>query len=388
MKPSYSDEFHSEILARAGLPDPLHVMLRPLAMPSPGESWRALAARLDAARPEANRTRTYGLTMAAVLAAIGLTLALVRFGSHSDLATKEQVTPALNREDRVLGPSDNGDTPLVLANGEPFLGLSIPVQAKLSPDQRTVRFRDGSTLLGSPGTVLEPLALTGQKVVLRLAWGRVDVHVVEGGSRSWAIEAGTLSVEVVGTRFTVDRGPRGAKVRVREGVVLVRSPELEDGVERLARGEEVTLADPSTKLASPKSLEHPSEPADVEALLREADQARLSGDLSGARDALETMLDQHSDDPRAALAAYQLALVREQQGESGSAVVAAFASACERAFGGSLKQDCYFRLSRAQARARQRSEARATAERSLREFPNGRHAERLRRFLTQKSDTP
>jgi TolA-binding protein len=209
------------------------------------------------------------------------------------------------------------------------------------------------------------------------------------------IEAGVLGVEVVGTRFTVERGPQGVQVRVREGAVLVRSPGLRDGVQRLTAGEELALANTATQpqlsAAPPQSVPpvpSSSPPAGVDELLQRADQARLSGDLGRARSALETVLARHADDPRAALAAYQLALVREQQGERGSAVVAAFASACERAVGGSLRQDCYFRLSRAQARAGQRREARSTAERSLREFPQGRHAERLRRFVSGQADGP
>ena len=51
------------------------------------------------------------------------------------------------------------------------------------------------------------------------------------------ISTALASVEVIGTRFSVERAEDLVRVRVERGVVLVRSTHLRDGVARVEAGE-------------------------------------------------------------------------------------------------------------------------------------------------------
>jgi transmembrane sensor len=300
-----------------------------------------------------------------------------------------------------LGTPDVADAALLLEGGEAFVELDLPSDAAVGAAGGRLAFEDGSSIGAKPGTRVEALAMTARDVTLRLVRGSIDVHVDVGGPRRWTIETGVLSVEVVGTKFTVERYSDRVGVRVSHGAVLVRSGELSERVERLAAGQELNIAvaaepaaltppdgvdtdDVNTDEVDTNELNTPRDTSpvpSVEALLQRADAARLSGDLSRAQTVLETVVRQFANDPRAGLAAYQLASVREQQGAPASEVAQAFARALTRARGGSLRQDCHWQLARAQLRAGQLSDSRKTAERALAEYPTGRYAERLERHL-------
>ena len=96
MNPKAADA--SAVLARAGLPDPLHPELRAPPMASPDETWRELQARLDAARPGRKRTWVVGAVAAAVVAVLVLIGGLTRLGWRTELATQRQTTPASSHE--------------------------------------------------------------------------------------------------------------------------------------------------------------------------------------------------------------------------------------------------------------------------------------------------
>lgn len=139
-------------------------------------------------------------------------------------------------------------------------------------------FSDGSWLTLSETARLLPVNNDGEVVELVQRSGRVR-YSVEGQGRHWRIDAGRASVEIVGTEFVVERSEARIRVEVDEGVVLVRSEQLEDGVARLTAGEVVELRSPH--FAAPESgrvdqvaaEEAPAEsPIEIEALDESASQ--------------------------------------------------------------------------------------------------------------------
>lgn len=397
----------SPLLKAAGLRQPLAPLLR---SPSRGAaaSWAAIGERLE--RGEGRCPRPRAVSSARLALALLVLVSVVALGFGLDLpipgAGEERqgarrhgersspgapLSPAAAAPSSALAPA----APLLLADGRMFTGLDVPQEAGSAasgsaPSQRRVQFIDGSSLLGQAGTRVEALAMTERDVVLRLAVGAIDVAVVPGGPRRWIVEAGTLSVEVVGTRFSVVRSSEQADVRVSEGAVLVRSAQLEDGVRRLLAGQELSVpthADESSPnsaaraAASATAAPGTARRAQVTALLQRADAARVRGDLSRAAVILKQVVQEHPNDPRAGLAAYQAAVVSEQLRSPPAQVVVAFEDALRRAAGASLRQDCYFRLMQAQTRAGQLQASRTTARRALDEYPRGRYAERLNSHL-------
>lgn len=389
----------SALLRAAGLPEPLVDALRSPRRPAE-ESWSTIAARLDALESrDAARGRRLPLALGLLsgLALVGVALAsgYGPFTASSPVVTAP--SERLSSETQASAPPVSRGLPLV--DGSAFSGLRVPHRPELastegSSSERRARFLDGSSITGQPGTRLEALAMTERDVVLRLVEGSIEVSVVPGGARRWVIEAGTLSVEVVGTQFTLARDARGAQVGVTQGAVLVRSSQLEDGVLRLLAGERVQLSMvPEERTRAPASAPAEPQPSPsaapatardhVTALLGSADTARLRSELPRALATLQQVLRDYPHDPRAGLAAYQLAVVVEQLGHAPEEVVAAFEDASRRATGASLKQDCYYRLVQAQRRAGQLEAARSTARRALTEYPDGRYAERFRSHLEQ-----
>lgn len=136
--------------------------------------------------------------------------------------------------------SMNQDTPLRLANGLVFEGLN----AETSGNEHA-KFSDGSSIHAYEGTALESLGSDHRKVVTLLSKGKATFSVIPGGKRQWVVEAGLLSVEVVGTIFTVERNSERVAVSVVRGTVLVRSAQLPNGIVRLGAGDTVEVQDTS-----------------------------------------------------------------------------------------------------------------------------------------------
>lgn len=375
----------SSLLRRAGLADPLITLLRQDDRAAVrARIWANVSRRLKTPAGVVERVRArfgvgWGVCLAAAMS-VGVGVMLWS-------------TPEPNRATHAVAPEARVDAPaikhptdvaLLLEGGKPFVELELANDAA-DVSRRKLSFEDGSSIAAKPGTRLEALAMTARDVTLRLVRGSIDVHVVEGGPRRWTIETGVLSVEVVGTEFSVERLHDRVGVRVQHGAVLVRSGELAERVERLGAGQELSLAvaaEPPIDMSREVNDPQRSVPTlSVEDLLQRADGARIAGELDRARRDLETIVRQFSKDPRAGLAAYQLASVMEQQGVASAEVIRAFERALVRASGASLRQDCYWRLSQAQLRAGQASESRKTAEAALAEYPAGRYAERLRQHI-------
>jgi len=294
-----------------------------------------------------------------------------------------------------------------------------------------VSLSDGSELWVDKGGVLAPLDVSPRSVVLHLMRGRSKFSVKPGGPRRWVVEAGLASIEVVGTRFSVDRRADGVLVTVEEGKVLVRSAALADGVARLTAGQSLHVparsggeqapvgiadeasndaiaaladeavvaqrveaqaqAEPSKSPAGIKPAPRPEPRAlDADALFAIADDARMTRDYRGAIVALERVIREHAADPRARLAAFTVGRIRDEHLYDLPGATAAYEQALSLGLSGSLAEDCYSRLLRVldlQAIKGQlpRQRVEQAAQQYLQRYPKGRYAAQVRGVLDSSS---
>lgn len=367
----------SRVLSRLGVGQPVKQALLPCTEPSQqARSWAHISSALEAAPAARRQKRWLWLTCACAFVVAGIGLTQPWWGSP--LATTADPTPGGSSPvvltDFHTTSSDAAPADLRLLGGAEFKRLALDDLPELR-HLRDVTFEDGSRIEALEAhTTVEALAMTARDVTLRLMSGSIDVRVTKGGLRKWVIEAGSLSVEVVGTHFVLTRSPDLSHVAVKEGVVLVRSPQLADGVRRLVAGESQQI-----KTSKPTPTERRA--TTFETWLHKADEARRTGDLHAARQHLQHVLHTFPNDARSGVVAFQLALVVQQIGASPEQVVAAFESALAKARGQSLRQDCYWRLVLALEHAGQNERAKARAKESLDSYPNGRYASELKRRL-------
>jgi transmembrane sensor len=290
--------------------------------------------------------------------------------------------------------------------------------ADIGGDAGTVTWSlsDGSELRFEPGTRWEPLVVSPAQLVSSLRRGWTTFDVKPNGARRWIIEAGPVTVEVIGTRFSIQRDERKVRVLVERGAVLVRGELVPDKVQRLGAGQslEVSLKpDPEPRPpagaeaiekapAAPGWLAHAEQGKfkdayvelggaglrqeaqrtdSLERLLMLADVARLSGHPAEAVAPLERIVQHHAGRPEAALAAVTLGrLLLDQLANPGEA-----ARVLERALALGvplgLREDVYARLVEAHVRAGDRTAAERAMGRYQTEFSNGRRRDEMSRWL-------
>jgi transmembrane sensor len=260
---------------------------------------------------------------------------------------------------------------------------------------RTADLEDGSFVVVKPGSRLASLENTGRSVVLLMTEGRATFDVKPGGPRRWSIETGLATVDVVGTRFTIDRSQSKLVVEVERGVVLVRGERVTDRVRQLTSGERLEIdgepaapAIPETSAsavdvanARPRSGVRPRDEAswqemaqrgdyaeayrnlgatgiaanvkaaDPEQLFALADVARLSGHPADAIEPLERILAEHPRNSKAALAAFTLGRLHLDSLGNAKAAALEFQRAMSLELPRALAEDVHLRLIEARARA-------------------------------------
>lgn len=289
---------------------------------------------------------------------------------------------------------------------------------------RAEALSDGSRIELGAGARLEVLENTGSAFTTRLARGRVTCDVVPGGPRRWTIETPLATVEVVGTKFTVERTDAGVRVEVERGVVLVRGERVPERVQRLGAGQSLDIpADAPTPPAPPPPAsgatsssssaappppappasasatpERPWEPlakrgnykeawgelgeggirtetaraATAAELLTLADVARLSGHPREAVAPLQKAAATPGGGSQSAIAAFTLGRVQLDDLGDAARAAEAFDRAVALGLPDSLLEDALAR--RVEARARAGDEAGATRARAdyVARFPDGR----------------
>jgi transmembrane sensor len=259
-----------------------------------------------------------------------------------------------------------------------------------------VQFTDGSSLtIDDTGRVVA-LASTAREMSLLLERGRLDVQVTPGGERRWTIETKIAQVEVVGTEFSVIRGPSSVEVSVRHGLVLVRSAELSEGVARLGDGDVLRVGDavaaratvePPRTEASPLAITAPAvdpiqvpavatskrELASFTALRDAADRARARGDASQAEQLYARLAKEHSTDPRLSTALFAWGVTSLQQSGGQPRAAKAFRSVLQSRPSRSLLEDTLLRLIELHLALGERESALRYQSEYQNRFPRGRH---------------
>jgi transmembrane sensor len=310
-------------------------------------------------------------------------------------------------------------------------GVEVGPLAARGAGEREVALSDGSKILLDPGAAIDPLDNSDTGFSVLVVQGRVTFDIRPGGPRRWTVECGLATVDVIGTRFTVERETRSVSVTVERGIVLMRGERVPDRVQRLAAGQtlkvdDVLLSGPETAMreqpglssASPAKSATPASPvpsapsggsawrgleqrgdhtaayaelgpagivsasrgASVEELLSLADVARLSGHPADAVIPLNRLLTEHGDHPTAPLAAFTLGRLQLDALGHPALAAEAFARALALGLPQSLQEDAYARLVEARARAGDSSGASAAAQDYERRFPAGKRLAEVRRW--------
>jgi len=291
-----------------------------------------------------------------------------------------------------------------------FLVLRPAPMARM-PDPK-LYLADGSTVDPFDSeTAIRVLVQSPSETHLVLDAGGARFDVAKRPTRAFRVEAGAVLVEVVGTRFAVERHETSVLVTVTEGQVTVIWP---GGHDELGSGSAATFpltAPPTTPAPAPvtpmtpkappakatwrqlatdgdfdrayTALQHagPSTVKDGAAdLLLAADTARLSHHPAEALPHLEKVIERHAGDPRAPLAAFTLGrLLLEELGRPREAA-AAFADAAQLAPHGAMAEDALAREVEAWSRSGEAARAHTRATVYLERYPSGRRAGAVRRF--------
>ena len=295
----------------------------------------------------------------------------------------------------------------------------IPAELIADATPTVQELGDGSNITVARNTHLDVLRQSTTEMLLALRHGNARFDIRPGGARAWVIECGGAAVEVVGTRFTLDRNEQRLLVKVQRGRVLVRGELVPDTVQALAAGQELTLAYAENRQAAPEASAAPQPAAshagasavrvpsrqedagwrsaaqqkdwkgawqslgeagvdreaaradDISDLLALADVARLSGHPRQAVLPLQQVIAKHSGESQAAIAAFTLGKIQLDQLGEPAAAASAFETALALQLPGSLAEDTLARLVEAYARSHDPARARAAAERYRARYPTG-----------------
>lgn len=263
--------------------------------------------------------------------------------------------------------------------------------------------RDGSRILiETPNTQITKRRESNTEVVFELKAGAASFDVAHRPERAFRVQAGPVQVEVIGTKFRVERRDERTEVSVERGRVRVSwsddSTELsvgEHGVYppplAVASASAPASAAPPANATSTDTEPPPtsarqtnaarsvaSEPSEhapsAEELFTTADHARAEGRPQDAARTLRELLQQFPHDGRAPLAAFALGrLLLERLGQPAEAA-RAFAQARALAGGSSaLAEDALAREADAWRAAGRSSEAARAATLYRTKYPHGTH---------------
>jgi transmembrane sensor len=298
---------------------------------------------------------------------------------------------------------------------------ALPVEATLAPraPQPLLHFADGSEVVArSSNARLEPVVSSADEITLRLDSGSARFSVTPNAERVFRVLAGSVTVQVLGTVFTVTREAERVLVSVERGRVLVMSPlgdrELgvgESGQFSEARPVEQSLVPSPSPLPATSAAPAPPAPRPVspwralaqdgsyaaalaeidregpkavrdlpEELLLAADAARLGGRPDRAVSFLERLVKRFPRDARAPLAAFTLGRTLLDQLGRPREAAQAFASARRLDSKGAMAEDALAREVEAWSRAGETELARERAREFLTRYPKGRRAAAVRRL--------
>ncbi|HEY5447533.1 MAG TPA: FecR domain-containing protein [Polyangia bacterium] len=313
----------------------------PALTPGRGQQWRwAVLSHVDGRR----RSRRPALAIACAAAVL---LAIVGW--------------------RQLGPGTPHD-PIAASAAMPQ-----PRPASDPGDPGTQVLADGSRITSDgPTTVIEKAVETADDVLYELRAGGAHFEVARRPSRTFRVHAGPVTVQVIGTRFLVERSDDRSRVAVTQGRVLVSwwggSRELGPGEEGAFPPEQVVA--PAPAAGSPSARRHAPEPG-PDVLFAHADRARKAGKPELAIAQLRTVIDRFPGDPHAQAAAFTIGRLLLESLHQPRQAAASFEQARVLAKGAPLAEDALAREVDAWAAAGEPTLARRRAELYRKQYPNG-----------------
>lgn len=296
----------------------------------------------------------------------------------------------------------------IFARSAPSTAVPLAAQrAGSAHEEPKTTFADGSVARVSSGGELVVKLAGAEHIESVLTKGAADFEVTKNPQRDFVVIAGAVRVRVVGTRFRVERVAERTRVSVTQGKV-----EVQDGDARvyLEAGESRFFpSEPVPALAEPRPATAPGvrsrflelarggdfkaayqvmsqSPAAVgssaEELMLAADAARLSNHPDQALGYLKRVTSEHAADARAPLAAFTTGRVLLSQLSRPAEAAEAFALSRRLRPAGSLAEDALAREAEARAAAGARAPARSLAAQYLVRYPQGKHAENMRRLTS------
>ncbi len=321
-------------------------------------------------RRQSRRARRAVLTVAAAcVAVIAIVGAVYRkhAASHPELAVRRTETRA--RTTRAV----TANAVVTLADGTTATALDAATEISVARDST-----DRAELVLSRGR------------------GRFDVQ--PRPARTFVVQAGNVTVTVLGTLFTVERVADRVGVAVESGTVRVDwgvgSAVLEQNASGwypplVIRQDDVAADDAplgsrspgraaigASSGAAPSSVT--SQPENAADLFQAADKARASGHPQQATELLRRLLREHRNDARAPLAAFTLGRMLLMELGRPMEAASAFAEARRLSPSGPFAEDALAREVEAYGKAGATAQARARAEEYLRSYPQGRRAASVR----------
>lgn len=268
-----------------------------------------------------------------------------------------------------------------------------------------VELSDGSSMQLDHGAELVLGKNVPQEFRTELVRGRVTYDVnPSGGRRRWTVQAGTVQVQVLGTRFSVDRSDDWVRVRVERGRVRVAGPQVPGQQRDLGAGQtlEVPLGathavgepaspSPTTEDGATSDETSPTDGreeteavahrASEPEVLRRADRLRRQGKHQRAANLLRRALSESR--PRSESAVLALTLGRVQLHSLGQPQAAArsFDRAIRDGLAPGLREQALARSVQAWASAGHHSRALGLAQRYMRDYPTGPNREFVLRWL-------
>jgi transmembrane sensor len=303
--------------------------------------------------------------------------------------------------------------PLTYASGA-SLGTSL-VQSRSAEDVVLV---DGSQILVQADTRIDVLENRGDTFHTALRSGKGTFEVRSGGPRRWLVDVGGVTVEVVGTRFSLERDKSSVRVSVERGTVLVKGESVPDKIVRLDAGQVMDFSTGGKGLGqaeeSPQLPERPTacsasasndapalsavatvsasphhapsaslglKGASLDLLLREADAARLAGDRGRSAQLLRQVIASANGDSRGIVASFSLAQIEMKDHPEEAAEL--LHSTIDAGIRGGFEEDTWARLVQAYARAGDKKKARDAALEYQRRFPSGSRLSEVQRWVNE-----
>lgn len=286
--------------------------------------------------------------------------------------------------------------------------IAVAPAATLVP----LKFADGSVATPlDKESVVRSTSVAPDKIEVAIVKGAARFEVTKNPQRVFRVTRGNVAVEVLGTAFTVEPVEGGTKVFVEHGRVRVQcneaSSEITDGETSIcptlvpskptAPVETVVAPVPSASTPPPpspwKSLAHDGdydkafealESATVKdepnELLQAADVARLSHHPAKAVPHLKRVIEKHSGDPRAPLAAFTLGRVLLEELGHPREAADAFAKSRALAPSGTLAEDALAREVEAWSKSGDAGKARTRAEEYVEKYPKGLRIKSVKKF--------